>query len=168
MLIPTSRPARRLTLALFAALLAARCSDRGASPADDIPNVPADSVVVLTDSIEVIVSPQAYEVVEAHIAGQVLVTQTQVSGGCGEHAYSLFVSTAFSKSFPVQTNAYLVHESDDPCDGLVREQRSYDLAPLLEHYRSVYGRHDPIRIHLYRRSDRETGTTEFRYEPAIR
>jgi hypothetical protein len=44
------------------------------------------------------------------------------------------------ESFPVQINALITHDDgDDPCDGVVTEERRFDLLPLREAYEDAYG-----------------------------
>jgi hypothetical protein len=62
------------------------------------------------------------------------------SGGCEQHRMDLVLWGGWMESFPVQINALITHDDgDDPCDGVVTEERRFDLIPLREAYEDAYG-----------------------------
>jgi hypothetical protein len=62
------------------------------------------------------------------------------SGGCAQHRMDLVLWGGWMESFPVQINALITHDDrDDPCDGVVTEERRFDLLPLREAYEEAYG-----------------------------
>ena len=79
------------------------------------------------------------DIISATFNNELLTLDIEHSGGCGTHEFKLLLSDAFMESFPVQVQAALIHKSDDPCDGIMRSQRQFDLAPLQEFYRRAYG-----------------------------
>jgi len=81
---------------------------------------------------------------DAQVVGQALEASVSFGGGCASHEIDLVAFGGWLESFPVQVNVFLSHEdNDDPCDAQLSETRSFDLMPLAEAYRSVYGPGDP-------------------------
>ena len=90
------------------------------------------------------------EIVSAGIKGDLLVLQISYSGGCSDHEFGLCWDGAFAESDPVQTWITLGHESnDDPCDGIVMEEKFFDLGAMkqawIDGYQQMNG---TIIIHL--------------------
>lgn len=90
------------------------------------------------------------EIVGAAIKGDLLVLQISYSGGCSDHEFGLCWDGAFAESDPVQTWITLGHESnDDPCDGIVMEEKIFDLGAMkqawIDGYQQMNG---TIIIHL--------------------
>jgi hypothetical protein len=74
------------------------------------------------------------------ISGDDLSITVSYSGGCKDHSFILFVSSAFMKSKPVQAELFLSHEDhDDPCDAIITETIYFDLTRLKHIYQERYG-----------------------------
>jgi hypothetical protein len=73
------------------------------------------------------------------------------SGGCKEHCFSLYMSpAAFLESYPVQANLYLRHNSNgDDCEAFIYKTVSFNLRPVSELYKSLYGSYDEIIINVF-------------------
>ena len=112
-----------------------------------------------------LLSSVPYTIDSARIAGRHILMTVTVGGGCADHCYRLYVDEHFAESNPVQTLGYLVHQSDDPCDALLRHELSFDLQPLIRHHRALYGHDAPIIINIYRNSRREGEPIAVRYDP---
>ena len=57
---------------------------------------------------------------------------------------------AFLESHPVQANLYLRHNSNgDLCEALINENVSFNLRPIAELYKSLYGQYDEIIINVF-------------------
>lgn len=64
----------------------------------------------------------------------------------------------FMESYPVQANLYLRHDAhDDPCRAIVRDSVVFDLTPIVELYRQMYGPSGQINLNLY--NFEQTGST---------
>ena len=82
----------------------------------------------------------AYTLGSVAVDGLTLTAELTFSGGCGEHRMDLVAWGGWMESYPVQVNALVTHDDgDDPCDGILVEERAYDLAPLREAYEAAYG-----------------------------
>jgi len=129
---------------LIGLVLLAGCGD------DD----PADPGVVQGEPVRITSDllsrhSQGYFITGESIRARTLIVDVSYSGGCSEHSFRLYVSSDFMESTPVQTFAFLVHEGDDACREAISEVLEFDLNPLVEEFRLVYGRTEPIRIRLY-------------------
>ena len=122
------------------------------------------SAVVMTPSLSSLTSV-SYTVDSVSVAGRHLFLGIKVSGGCDEHCYRLYLDESFAESNPVQTQGYLVHVSNDPCEALLYEDLEFDLQPLIDHHRTVYGGDAPIIIKIYPNDRRDGELIAVRYEP---
>jgi hypothetical protein len=88
---------------------------------------------------------------DAHIDGATLKMTVVSGGGCQEHGYSLTMTpAAFMESYPVQANVYLRHDAhDDPCDAIVTDTVVFDLRPIIELYKQMYGSSGQINLNLF-------------------
>ncbi|MBT8338033.1 MAG: hypothetical protein KJO11_15700 [Gemmatimonadetes bacterium] len=106
----------------------------------------------------------ALDVSDVRVEGERLVATVTYSGGCRAHEIDLRFSDIWMESAPVQTIGWFTHEGrDDPCDALPSETRGFDLAPLVEAYRTVYPQTLPgerIRIRLRVPGGTEVTTVE--------
>ncbi|MBM3286863.1 MAG: hypothetical protein FJY88_05880 [Candidatus Eisenbacteria bacterium] len=170
------RSSRRIVLCLILgsllSLAAAGCFDRVTDlPRRHIPRCPPrdnGGLVVTPDPIGVLAS-DPYQVRAVSIQGRILSLSVSASGGCADHAWTLYVSEAFMESYPAQTRGFLVHEDNgDPCDAILQEDLAFDLAPLIAAYARQYGgAHDPIVIHIAG-DDRGESAFTVRYTPRCR
>jgi len=81
-----------------------------------------------------------YQLGRVEVAGLVLTAELTYGGGCGLHRADLVLWGGWMESWPVQINALISHDdADDPCDGVVTEERSFALLPLREAYEDAYG-----------------------------
>lgn len=94
----------------------------------------------------------------AHIDGSALHLVVVSGGGCRKHEYSLTMTpSAFMESYPVQANAYLRHDAkNDPCDAIVTDSVVFDLSPIMELYRQMYGPTGQINLNLYNSEQTES------------
>lgn len=86
----------------------------------------------------------------AAVVGNELNVSMEYGGGCEMHLTGLCWDGAFQESDPVQVQAFIAHESnDDPCEALLSEERTFDLASLAEAWIEGYQTdHGTIIIHL--------------------
>lgn len=86
-----------------------------------------------------------------HLDGTALHMIVRSGGGCRNHGYSLTMTpSAFMESYPVQANVYLRHDAnDDPCDAIVSDTVVFDMSPIVELYRQMYGPSGQINLNLY-------------------
>jgi len=89
-----------------------------------------------------------FRILDAHLRGEILVARVQYSGCNPGHPFTLYVSTNFRESYPVQTSALLVHEIEEPCDAVFEQVVRFDLAPLRRAYLAAYGGSGEIVVHL--------------------
>jgi hypothetical protein len=129
------------------------------------PDGPREDVRLTDNATLDTLQSAGYTIASVWIKGSTIHLRTVTSGGCAEHFYDLYVSTDYMESYPVQTRAYLVHISKDPCRMIIRHTREFDLTPLLDDYRAAYMREDPIIIHIYANSRQEGEPLTVRYEP---
>ena len=120
---------------------------------DQLPDALAVALRVLhplaRGTLPVIVSPEtrdsdwprdAYVLGDVAVAGSTLTSEVTYSGGCEAHTMDLVAWGGWLESFPVQINALITHDDGgDPCDGIVTEERTFDLFPLAEAYLDAYG-----------------------------
>lgn len=82
----------------------------------------------------------SYTLLELHLRGDILMLKVGVSGCGPDHPFTLFVSSNFMESRPVQTVALLAHDDlDEMCDGYFERTLAFDLAPLRQAYIEAYG-----------------------------
>ena len=88
---------------------------------------------------------------KAESIGNVLQLEVSNSGGCGDHAFALFMSPAtFAESDPVQASLWLQHrDKEDPCDGIVVQTLTFDLRPVAGLHQQLYGRKDRIQLNVH-------------------
>ena len=108
-------------------------------------------VVVLDDVAPASLQLDSFTLREVRIEGRTLLVDVSHSGGCAEHGYQLYMSPAsFDESAPVQASLWLQHEdNDDPCDGIMSETLRFDLSPVLDLHRELYGRDDEVILNVY-------------------
>lgn len=149
-----ARPASALTRGVLILSVAMLFTCLGCSDSD-CPVCPSDCVdhVIITGNLNDLTATH-YLIDSVRIEGKRIHLRTTVSGGCADHFYRLYVSDAFAESDPVQVLAYLVHESDDPCEAILHHNLEYDLQPLIDLYRVYYGEIGPIIINVYPNSDK--------------
>lgn len=88
----------------------------------------------------------SYSLGKVEAGTSTIAAEVTYSGGCGEHRMDLVAWGGWMESSPVQINALVTHDdSDDPCDAVVDEVRSFDLFPLAEAYAEAYGEIGPER-----------------------
>jgi Pacifastin inhibitor (LCMII) len=71
------------------------------------------------------------------LAGDTLTIELDHSGGCGPNLLGL-CHGGFAESDPVQIQAYVAHESQDPCETVESETLTFDLVPLRQAYVEAY------------------------------
>lgn len=77
---------------------------------------------------------------DAAISGDVLTLSVEYSGGCANHYFGSCWDGAFAESDPVQAWLDLNHEdNDDPCDGIMSEDITFDLLPMRDAWNASYG-----------------------------
>lgn len=73
------------------------------------------------------------------IMDDTLTINVSYSGGCKNHQFTLVASDSFSESFPVQLNAYIVHNANgDTCEAWPTEDYYFDLTPIKTLYHNAY------------------------------
>lgn len=76
----------------------------------------------------------------AAVAGDTLSVSMSYGGGCRTHAMTLVTSASFTEGDPVRLEGVFRHEANgDPCERWVTETWLFDLAPIRERHRDVYG-----------------------------
>jgi hypothetical protein len=93
----------------------------------------------------------AFTLSDTHTEGPALHLIVVSGGGCREHSYSLTMTpAAFMESYPVQANVYLRHDDhDDPCDAIVTDTVVFDMTPVINLYRQMYGPSGQINLNLF-------------------
>ena len=134
----------RLLIAALALLVAGCRAMTGAGDSVSItpdqvpPDQPAPAVPVLVGYASMPTDP--FVLNAAAIAGHVLTLEVSYAGGCRAHAFTLLSSDTFQEPAPVQLGIYLFHHaSQDPCEAWLTERLRFDLSPIRELYRTVYG-----------------------------
>lgn len=97
--------------------------------------------VVLTDLNPGDIEQDPYHLMEIVLVGDVLWLHIEFSGCQPIHPETLYISTGFMESEPVQTWALLAHDDLDEFCRVPAWQRwvAFDLQPLREEYENVYG-----------------------------
>lgn len=93
-----------------------------------------------------------YGLSAATLSGDTLTATVVYSGGCVEHSFDLcWPDQSFMESDPVQARLDLLHDDPgDPCDGVVSEDRDFDLSPLKEAWQAAYhATSGEIVVHLH-------------------
>ena len=104
----------------------------GLDPTDPFSN---NGVHVCDDNVEA----DPLTVSNAVISGNELTLDLESSGGCAMHLYGSCWDGAFLESEPVQVQMRVAHDDmDDPCDGIMSEQRTFDLSSLAEAFNEGY------------------------------
>ena len=95
--------------------------------------------IILDDDLFQNASRDQYKIINIGIEVDILEINVSYSGGCEEHEFSLFGSSSFKESLPVQIEVVLSHnDNDDPCDGIYAEEIAFDLSPLKEKWQKAY------------------------------
>ena len=72
----------------------------------------------------------------------------------------LLSSDTFQEPAPVQLGIYLFHHaSQDPCEAWLTERLRFDLSPIRELYRTVYGVDSGVVVLRLAHADSEAGST---------
>ena len=134
----------RLLIAALALFMAGCRAMTGAGDSVSItpeqvpPDQPAPAVPVLVGYASRPTDP--FVLNAAAITGHVLTLKVSYAGGCRDHAFKLLSSDTFQEPAPVQLGINLFHHaSQDPCEAWLTEQLRFDLSPIGELYRTVYG-----------------------------
>lgn len=95
--------------------------------------------IILDDDLFQNASRDPYEIINIGLEVDILEINVSYSGGCEEHEFSLFGSSSFNESSPVQIEVVLSHnDNNDPCDGICAEKLAFDLSPLKEKWQEAY------------------------------
>ncbi len=108
--------------------------------------------IVITDLRPSSILLDPYWIDTATVRDNILTLMVRYGGGCGEHAFELYMTpAAFLESYPVQANLYLRHDAkDDRCEALIHEKRNFDLTPLDDFYRRNPPSIEPcIQLNIY-------------------
>jgi len=107
--------------------------------------------VIITDAPPESIQLDPFGMEGIAIAGDIITLNVTYSGGCKEHCFSLYMSPAsFLESSPVLANLYLRHNSNgDACEAFINKTISFDLRPIAELYKSLYGSYDEIVINVF-------------------
>ena len=135
----------RFSIPRLAALAALALACTGGSPVEgDDPTLTPDSLArlhtetVLVDAITAVPS-DAYTMEHVAVRNDSLHVRARFGGGCRPHEFRLLLFKTFRESYPVQSDAVLMHEANgDPCRALLTRDMSFDLKPLRDHYRQSY------------------------------
>ena len=113
------------------------------------PGIPVVVLDVEPESLQL----DAFTLQEVRIDGRTLLVDVSYSGGCAEHDFQLYMSPAtFLAANPGQREAYLwlQHEdNDDACDAIVSETLHFDLTPVLDLHRELFGRDGEITLYVF-------------------
>lgn len=107
--------------------------------------------VILTNLDADSLQADAFDLDSVSIHGDTLVVSASYAGGCRKHFFSVYmIPDSFMESYPVQANLFLIHHgSNDPCDAIIRVTRRFDLIPVRDRYRELYGLDDRIILNLF-------------------
>ena len=131
-------------LLLGAAALAA-CGEGGldtsiAVSVDDVPPPGPRAGVVVVSEEPLLYGRDAFVLNSAAIAGDTLSLNLSYAGGCARHEFTLVVSEVFLESDPVQLPVSLAHDANgDSCEAWLTQDYEFDLTPIRDRYRQVYG-----------------------------
>jgi hypothetical protein len=105
--------------------------------------VPCDGEIpraVMTDVPLDSIGQDPYRLLEIRLREDTLVLRVGYSGCQPDHPFTLYVSSRFMESLPVQTVAVLAHDDlGEYCDAYFERTLMFDLAPLREAYIEAYG-----------------------------
>jgi hypothetical protein len=111
--------------------------------------------VIITDLPPESIQIAHFRIDSMSIAGDTLDLAVSYGGGCKNHYFFLYMSpAAFAESIPVQANLWLRHfDNADPCDCDGSEcynhrKLRFDLRPIADLHRQVYGGVDPIALNI--------------------
>ena len=80
-----------------------------------------------------------FELLEAAVAGDLLVLEVAYGGGCEKHTFELLTSDSFQAGSPVVLGMLLFHDAGgDACEAWLRRRLWFDLRPVRDLYRRVY------------------------------
>lgn len=107
--------------------------------------------VIITDAPPESIQFDPFGLENVEIAGDTITLNVTYSGGCREHEFALYMSpSAFLESNPVQANLYLRHNGNgDACEAFINKAVSFNLRPVAELYKSLYGSYDEIIINVF-------------------
>lgn len=100
-------------------------------------DIVSKNIIIDEDSFHSI-SKDEFSIQDTYIKDDSLVLTIEYGGGCGTIEYDLVTDGAFMESYPVQLNIAVSFEDDDTCEALVREQLSFNLSNLADHYFELY------------------------------
>jgi hypothetical protein len=100
---------------------------------------PAGRAVVVTQ-IGTGLPADPLEITGATVSGDTLAVTVRYTGGCRTHGFGFVVSGNFTTANPVEASSVLTHDAaGDACLAAVVGTVRFDLTPVRDHYRSVFG-----------------------------
>jgi hypothetical protein len=147
----------RIAPVIILALILLSCSDYTVinkdGHLDEPDNVVGDrdiDQIHFTTSPPISLQRHPVSVRDGEIHEDILALTFTYGGGCGDHAFKLFVIPAFMESYPVQINLFLQHINiDDFCEALITETFFFDVRKIADLYVSQYGGYDDIILNIY-------------------
>jgi len=92
-----------------------------------------------------------YTLLDIRFDGPVVELELHVGfSGCGPlHPFGLYMVGGFQESTPVQANIVLSHDDHgEMCDAWFERTRRYDLTPILQEYRRIYGENGEVIVNF--------------------
>ena len=134
-----------LALLVAAAFLVVGCRVTADAPASiaggDLPSDQRPHPVPVVFGATADRQTDPFDLDAAEVSDDILSIEVSYAGGCRNHVFVLTAATSFRRSDPVQLPMVLTHDdNDDPCEAYPTENRRFNLTPIKERYRAVYGR----------------------------
>jgi len=108
---------------------------------------PSIAPVLLTDRQPEEIPQDHYLLGGFHLEGSILSLDVGFSGCSPDHPFTLYAGRRFMESWPVQTWLLLSHDDrDEACDAAFQRTVSFDLDPIRQEYRRVYGSAGTVRL----------------------
>lgn len=110
-----------------------------------------DGILQFTDLAPTDIMIDEFDLNSVQISDDILSLSASYGGGCRRHFFFLYMSpNAFMESEPVQVNLYLQHvANDDMCEAYITRELEFDLTPLSDLYKNVYGPTGDIIVNVY-------------------
>ncbi|RMF68007.1 MAG: hypothetical protein D6743_04005 [Calditrichaeota bacterium] len=109
------------------------------------------AAVIITDMPAESIQQDPFRLDSVSISGDTLLLRLSYSGGCQPHAFQLYMTpSAFLESFPVQADLFVRHQGHgDACEAYLSRELGFDLRPIAELYRRLYGSRGEILLNVF-------------------
>lgn len=110
-----------------------------------------ESIIMLDEGAQIdTLSSDAASVEAASLHGSTLRMKVSYSGGCKEHDFKLYGSSAFVETSPVGAEIYLTRDANgDTCEAWLTRELSFDVRPVVRTYKQMYPDGDRFFINVH-------------------